>query len=89
MSNNKVYLSSIMNKYFRKVPKPSPKATKQPRTWPLGGNVKDISSLDYTKDKPNNNADSITEIETNNEVIDYLHCLPYCLQNCNYLLIYK
>lgn len=50
------------------MPKPSPKATKQPRTWPLGGGVKDISSLDYTKDKPNNNADSQTEIETNSEV---------------------
>jgi len=54
--------------YFRKAPKPSPKAAKQPRTWPLGGNVKDISTLDYTKDKPNNNADSQTEIETNIEV---------------------
>lgn len=65
-----LYLYNIMYvcNYFRKVPKPSPKATKQPRTWPLGGGVKDISSLDYTKDKPNNNADSLTEIETNNEV---------------------
>lgn len=50
------------------MPKPSPKASKQPRTWPLGGGVKDISSLDYTKDKPNNNADSQLEIETNTEV---------------------
>lgn len=48
------------------MPKPSPKATKQPRTWPLGGGVKDISTLDYTKDKPNN--DDQAEIETNNEV---------------------
>lgn len=54
------------------MPKPSPKATKQPRTWPLGGAAKDISSLDYTKDKPNNNADSPIEIETNNEVNKYL-----------------
>lgn len=58
--------------YFRKVPKPSPKATKQPRTWPLGGGVKNVSSLDYTKDKPNNNADSQTDIGTNNEVNKYL-----------------
>lgn len=50
------------------MPKPSPKATKQPRTWPLGGGVKDISTLDYTKDKPNNNAESQIEIEANNEV---------------------
>jgi len=48
------------------VPKPSPKATKQPRTWPLGGGVKDISTLDYTKDKPNNDIQAI--IETNSEV---------------------
>lgn len=48
------------------MPKPSPKATKQPRTWPLGGGMKDISILDYTKDKSNN--DIQTEIETNNEV---------------------
>lgn len=54
------------------MPKPSPKATKQPRTWPLGGGAKDISSLDYTKDKPNNNADSQIEIETNNEVIYFI-----------------
>lgn len=54
------------------MPKPSPKATKQPRTWPLGGGAKDISSLDYTKDKPNNNADSQIEIETNNEVICFI-----------------
>lgn len=50
------------------MPKPSPKASKQPRTWPLGGGVKDISSLDYTKDKTNNNADSQPEVETNTEV---------------------
>lgn len=60
-----------MQIYFRKVPKPSPKATKQPRTWPLGGGVKNVSSLDYTKDKPNNNANSQTEIEINKEVNKY------------------
>ncbi|VVC30250.1 Hypothetical protein CINCED_3A002470 [Cinara cedri] len=62
MSSNK------LKKNKEKVPKPSPKATKQPRTWPLGGGTKDISALDYTKDKPNNN-DSNIEIETNNEIV--------------------
>lgn len=61
--------SNKLKKNKEKAPKPSPKATKQPRTWPLGGNLKDISTLDYTKDKPNNNADSQTEIETNNEIV--------------------
>lgn len=61
--------SNKLKKNKEKVPKPSPKATKQPRTWPLGGAAKDISSLDYTKDKPNNNADSPIEIETNNEIV--------------------
>jgi len=61
--------SNKLKKNKEKVPKASPKATKQPRTWPLGGNVKDISTLDYTKDKPNNNADNQTEIETNSEIV--------------------
>jgi len=59
--------SNKFKKNKEKVPKPSPKATKQPRTWPLGGGVKDISTLDYTKDKPNN--DDQAEIETNNEIV--------------------
>lgn len=59
--------SNKFKKNKEKVPKPSPKATKQPRTWPLGGGVKDISTLDYTKDKPNNDIQVI--IETNNEIV--------------------
>lgn len=71
------------------MPKPSPKATKQPRTWPLGGAAKDISSLDYTKDKPNNNADSPIEIETNNEVNKCLKMLYLILFYCYLYILFE
>ncbi|XP_050521536.1 signal recognition particle receptor subunit alpha homolog [Daktulosphaira vitifoliae] len=61
--------SCKLKKNKDKTLKPSPKAAKQPRTWPLGGNVKDVSSLDYTKDKANNNPDSEQNIEANNEIV--------------------
>ncbi|XP_050442436.1 signal recognition particle receptor subunit alpha homolog [Adelges cooleyi] len=61
--------SNKLKKNKDKTPKPSPKATKQPRQWPLGGGVKDVSTLDYTKDKANNNPDNQPDIETNSEIV--------------------
>lgn len=55
---------------YRKSPKPQPqpvdRAGKKPRVWELGGNNKDIPSLDRSKDKPE---DARSDFRHDNEMI--------------------
>ena len=55
---------------FRKSPKPA-KEGKKPRIWELGGNVKDLPTLDYTKDKPEDGVNGQPELRPNTEVSEF------------------
>lgn len=52
-ANSKTFsLSSHYRKSPKVTPQPTDKAGKKPRVWELGGNNKDIPSLDRSKDRP-------------------------------------
>lgn len=51
--------------FNRKSPKPE-KAGKKPRVWELGGTIKDLATLERTKDKPEESGDYVAADKTVN-----------------------